>query len=148
MRELKFRAWDETAKRMMPVLNMNWVINSKDKSITKGSVSHVHLMKIIQGNHAEPFDSYYGDLASDVVIMQYTGLKDENGEEIYEGDILKPTDPAFQDEIEIFQIQNEMETNCGCCDLIFGWKIPHEIDMVEIIGNIYETPELLPKGEE
>lgn len=106
---------------------------------------------------------------SDVdVIMQCTGLKDKNGKLIYEGDIVKKTFGSFTidlntglksgDEVGIFQIRfNELH----CCFGLFkdsgyidgllateyndkgkrhrDWRS----DDIEIIGNIYENPELL-----
>jgi uncharacterized phage protein (TIGR01671 family) len=78
-------------------------------------------------------------------IMQYTGLKDKNGKEIYEGDILK----GYGKEITRYVVAF---TN-GSFDLYhnFGrWGLLHrmyELDMrdmpPEIIGNIHENPDLL-----
>ncbi len=71
-------------------------------------------------------------------IMQYTGLKDRNGKEIYEGDILSfvPIDhKKFNNPYPPFSVfWNDKE--CGFC----LWS-PRED--VEVIGNIYENPELL-----
>jgi uncharacterized phage protein (TIGR01671 family) len=74
-------------------------------------------------------------------VMQYTGLKDRNGKEIYEGDILsngshidwivKYRDAAFQVE-HVGQITND------------SWHLERGMaESREVIGNIYENPELL-----
>lgn len=77
-------------------------------------------------------------------VMQYTGLKDRNGREIYEGDILQLTDKR-EDGICIVQWDKEY---CA-----FGARRPEEQEnyahfllagyLASVIGNIYENPELL-----
>ena len=68
-------------------------------------------------------------------IMQYTGLKDKNGKEIYEGDICKHQNPSES---------NYVEYRLGVwCLMPHGLYLHGEDMMVEVIGNIYENPELL-----
>ena len=117
-REIKFRAWD--GERMWDFFeNTRYFI-----SPTSGKV----------------FDTKWGKFL-DWKLMQYTGLKDKNGKEIYEGDIVQHTngwtgviiwnqdDCAFISE----SIHDKKET---------AWLAE---DIQEIIGNIYENPELLEK---
>ena len=63
-------------------------------------------------------------------IMQYTGLKDKNGIDIYEGDIIKNWDTIYIVKYEIY-------------DNMQGFSIDSDDFNLEIIGNIYENPELL-----
>lgn len=71
-------------------------------------------------------------------LMQFTGLLDSTGKEIYEDDILKNEANNYQ-----CRITNEMFFNCGCCIDVYGWNIPLQIETYKIIGNIHENPELM-----
>ena len=80
-------------------------------------------------------------------LMQYTGLKDKNGKEIYEGDIVK----GKEDEPMLVIWRNDL-ASFGLTKK--GWMFTHffgetlEPEECSIIGNIYENPELLtPKND-
>ena len=69
--------------------------------------------------------------------MQYTGLKDKNGKEIYEGDILLTNNQTYNYEVKFEDCSFGVQTkHYGFINLIGCGEL-------EIIGNIYENPELL-----
>ncbi|PGC72659.1 YopX family protein [Bacillus wiedmannii] len=74
-------------------------------------------------------------------VSQYTGLSDKNGEEIYEGDILE-----FSGNVVALGIvkYNENFATFQACNGNSGWLFGNESGTnIEILGNIYENPELL-----
>lgn len=84
---------------------------------------------------------------TDHVIMQFTGLHDKKGREIYEGDILKQIYPGLwvvEFEIGRFQLVRHDDK---CRDYFRRKKCSCQSQDMEIIGNIHETPELLTGGK-
>lgn len=76
----------------------------------------------------------------DYDIQEFTGLKDKNGKEIYEGDIVRISDDLIE-EIKWIDETNWMGEKCP----VNGWVNHASIYKVrpEVIGNVFETPELL-----
>lgn len=75
------------------------------------------------------FNPLNGHTAIKVILTQYTGLKDKNGKEIYEGDIYD-----YKGEIGVFE---------SITDFYYNELIMFRVEKGEIIGNIYENPELI-----
>jgi hypothetical protein len=78
--------------------------------------------------------------AKTLEIMQYTGLHDRNGTEIYEGDIVQFDDKEENYVVKWARLSGAWEIRNNENHFLFVMRY---IDMCEVIGNIYENPELM-----
>lgn len=127
MREIKFRAWDKSHQEML-----DWVY-----LITQ------HSMAIFATS-----EGYFE-------LMQYTGLEDRNGVEIYEGDIVKCGEPenyeVAWDDIDGTLVLRRPRKPKKAYDwgprkdgkVYYGFRFSKSRELIEVIGNLYENPELL-----
>lgn len=112
----------------------------------------------------EPFINKYGTLhIRDVrptidgiyvipeTVGQYTGLKDKYGKEIYEGDICRCLDTDENEYLSAIKFERGafiVDVNqCEYDYSVLDWALEGDILEIEVIGNIYENPELLEKIE-
>ena len=93
-------------------------------------------------------------LTNDISLMQYSGLKDKNGSEIYEGDVCRWTDPELFDgeiisDVFIARYSDEflkwIGENNNSYDDLYDFIDDRQL---ELIGNIYENSELLEEEKE
>ena len=120
MREIKFRAWDG---RIMKREFLVW---------SDTGVPHEHWSGELWEGHP------------DWILMQYTGLKDKNGKDIYEGDIIKQeyemTPDANIERGEVFCSMDKDNPGEWVVNTKTGIRHPFsEYEGVEVIGNIYEN---------
>lgn len=134
MRDIKFRAYIRDKNPRVPS-EINKIVEVK--SLHLGSKKAI--IGYSGGNYSIKFD--------EIELMQYTGLKDKNGREIYEGDIVKiKPERAYvkwNDKYRYFQL-------VPIGDYYFDSDVigqALEYVEAEVIGNIYDNSELLEKGE-
>jgi uncharacterized phage protein (TIGR01671 family) len=129
MREIKFRAWN--GKRMSKPFTLQTVVRD--------------VYTVGHGYREIPF--------AEETFMQYTGLHDKAGKEIFEGDVVKWDDESGGKYWRKGAVE-WTESHWYILDVIGGGQYDfgafiYECDgVLEIIGNIYKNPELIsPKGE-
>lgn len=155
MREIKFRAWSNKYRKIFRVSEISvdrdgythglvdagfeneHRPNDEEFKSPLAFIGRVDFIKSPIGKVSGLFQNPMNEL---FYLMQYTGLKDKNGKEIYEGDIIKAK-PYFVDEETLFEVVY--------ADLAFRVKTNEytrfwgELHKSEIAGNRFENPELL-----
>ena len=117
MREIKFRAWHTLNKDMV-----NFDINK----VCEDNYQQQHLCSLIRGDHGD-------------VLMQFTGLQDKNGVDIWEGDIVE-SDYYLPDSREVQVV--EIRSHDNFSGVYWGDDAFHYGNLT-VIGNIHQNPELL-----
>jgi uncharacterized phage protein (TIGR01671 family) len=147
MREIKFRAWIKKESRMAEVQNLS----QNGKSIV-----------VDDSDMDGAYNRHFGKEKYE--LMQYTGLKDKNGKEIYEGDIIAGYKGDFVHNVigvvkycglsfvfEGTTEENRYEISGGKGNNYWRYTVTNssvkELPEIEIIGNIYEHPHLINAKE-
>lgn len=137
-REIQFRAWDVINKEMFYIAYPSWngIVEGKKEGMKAGEI-----MVIDSDGDNKP------------ILLQYTGLSDKNGVEIYEGDII------LIDNGEKYEKKNGWAEDRRFSTSVVEWKIDHfgadyewgddktfllsSYPNCEVKGNIYENPDLI-----
>ncbi len=150
MREIKFRVWVEALNSNKPnKMHYNWRIQDEhlndaqdqmpietDGDFSFGIFDGLSLNDYLNGKACNPNFKY--------TFLQYTGCKDKNGKEIWEGDIV--TGCYYENTVAVEWIDEDAgwfpftQPSYGG----YEWEADSP-DRVEVIGNIYENPELMEK---
>ncbi|ELI6207484.1 hypothetical protein RRL71_002420 [Listeria monocytogenes] len=129
MRGIEFRAFVKRKKEMFPVTDLRFNRYEKDAVGVSGC--------------GDPYctmcDDWYN--FDDVLLMQYTGLKDKNGKKIFEGDV------GWDEHNECYGVVKFEEGK-----FLYVWEniaedLQEVADGIEICGNIHENPDLLEVAE-
>jgi len=129
MREIKFRTWDKANKIMSLVYRLLWFAYDPGKY-------DITIFADEKDWEREP----------DLVLMQYTGLKDKNGVEVYEGDIINYYRHYSSGAPKACEIR--WDGYGACWGAFWNDESRHTLHVsneLEVIGNIYEHGHLLEK---
>ena len=123
-REIKFRAWDKNQKKIYTVVGLDFAE-----------------MNVIYGEYTD----WEIHSLKNVILMQFTGLKDKNGVDVYEGDIIESTILGVKFKGEVFWETAGWRVKGDDLDITLG---NDKAKTRKVIGTIYENPELLTQEQE
>lgn len=150
MRAIKFRAWDAKYKYMnYKVMVGMYGDNVMDDENYTACSMWIEPKKV--DYKCEPYWAHFEPYHKDILLMQYTGLKDKNGKEIYEGDIVIVTcysyeqiesestgEVVYSEALACFALSDGENGFATLSDLQGPFRTEYEV-----IGNIYDNPDLL-----
>lgn len=147
MRDIKFRVWDKEYEKMT-------YFDDEDYEYKPPFVFRLDQVLKKDSNYDDYEDFEYNDVTDSVEVMQYTGLKDKNGKEIYEGDIIEFSYDMFVGNFDTFVAKGKVVFKEGAfyVEIFENERTTKDeayllysinLDTIEVIGNIHDNPELL-----
>ena len=144
----KFRVWDKEFQTML--------IRKKHFLNSFGKQNFIWTYQLPNNEGGQNSLEHCIETSEGFVVMQSMGLKDKNGQLIYEGDLAKVYDETIEAErllsvvwdnekcgFDIYQYESNDPIFCYMEEFMGSYEVDHELQSLEIIGNIYENPELL-----
>ena len=127
-RPIKFRAWDYQEEKM--------ITSYDDLTTGMHGTEPMPLIPLTGGVVIPYWEKSKMDGQSHYELMQFTGLHDKNGVEIYEGDVYEIDfgDGIYRHKVEIPEFYRQINA--------------HHLRRLEVVGNVFENPELLTQTEE
>ncbi|MDE1367496.1 YopX family protein [Bacillus licheniformis] len=155
MRERKYRAFVKQCNKMIYSENSYPKGNSDYRFVA--SEDHKKGLGVEYFTNRTEYVNQYGGVVllpdwrvftdEEAPVTEYTGLKDKNGREIYEGDVVKGIRDSHWHggyDIVLGKVEFDEET---CSFRVDGGGLLYRIEEIEIIGDVYRNPELLEAAE-
>ena len=131
MRELKFRLWDKEYSQWG---DMPGYAAWDCSCVSRNNVSWP-ITNLLSPDSLDKYNE------NEIIFQQFTGLKDKNGKEIFEGDIVLQTLVNLTSEVKWSNL--ELAYIIQYPDLTFAYLADFETEYLEVVGNLLETPERL-----
>ena len=156
-KEIKFRAINKISRKVFEVCGMsNMIKNDNDNEPEWLHCLNIKQIAIREICNAETYEKPNWVNAENYHLLQYTGLKDKNGKEIYEGDILADNTSYYYTligwDLSGFKSKSVLKGGLNLNHSMPTFDFKNIIDYddfarMKIVGNIYENPELLEAKE-